>query len=246
MADRVAIVTGGARGIGQASARRLAGDGAHIVVADIAPADETLESVRAMGREALAVHCDVSVADDVARLAGEVERRFARCDILINNVGVYPSQPFEEVSFEDWRRVLSVNLDSMFLTARAFAPGMKARGWGRIVNLASNTFDTPVTGYVHYIASKGGVIGFTRALASDLGGDGVTVNAIAPSLTRTYGTTVTSPRSDERFAAVSAMQAIKREQTPADLVGAVSFLAGDDAGFVTGQTLYVDGGWVRS
>ena len=175
-----------------------------------------------------------------------MDRAFGRCDILINNVGIFPNVPFEEVSFEDWRRVMSVNLDSMFLTAKAFVPGMSQRGWGRIVNMASNTVATAVTGYTHYIASKAGVIGFTRALASDIGATGVTVNAIAPSLVRTYGTTVTQPRSEDRFAMVSANQTIKRGQVPADLVGTMSFLTSDDAAFMTGQTLYVDGGWVRS
>ena len=170
---------------------------------------------------------------------------FGRCDILINNVGIYPNEPFEAVDFAKWRRVMAINLDSMFLTAKAFAPGMVERGWGRIVNMASNTFNTSVTGYSHYIASKGGVIGFTRALANDLADKGITVNAIAPSLVRTHGTEVTNPRSDERFAAVSAMQAIKRTQMPEDLTGALSFLVSDDAAFMTGQTLYVDGGWVR-
>lgn len=244
--DKVAVVTGGANGIGQAYAKRLAEDGAHVALADLEMAEETAAIVRAAGREALAVRCDVSSPDDVATLAAEVERAFGRCDILINNAGIFPNQAFEEVTFEDWRRVMSINLDSMFLTAKAFTPGMTARGWGRVVNMASNTFGTPVTGYAHYVASKGGVIGFTRALASDLAPHGVTVNAIAPSLVRTTGTTVTQPRSDERFAWVAHAQAIDRTQTPDDLVGTMSFLTSDDAAFTTGQTLYVDGGWVRT
>ena len=244
--DRVAVVTGGGKGIGQAYAGRLAADGAHVVIADLDSTAETEQIVRAAGVDALGVEADVSKPDSVAALAEAVDRAFGRCDILINNVGIFPNVPFEEVSFEDWRRVMSVNLDSMFLTAKAFVPGMSQRGWGRIVNMASNTVATAVTGYTHYIASKAGVIGFTRALASDIGATGVTVNAIAPSLVRTYGTTVTQPRSEDRFAMVSANQTIKRGQVPADLVGTMSFLTSDDAAFMTGQTLYVDGGWVRS
>ena len=240
---RVAAVTGGAAGIGQAFARRLAADGAAVAVVDLEPAAETMAMLS--GADAAAFAGDVTSEDDVARLAGEIGARFGRCDILVNNVGIYPNEPFEAVTFAKWRRVMAVNLDSMFLTAKAFAPGMVERGWGRIVNMASNTFNTSVTGYSHYIASKGGVIGFTRGLASDLAGQGVTVNAIAPSLVRTHGTEVTNPRSDERFASVAAMQAIERTQMPDDLVGMLSFLASDDAAFVTGQTLYVDGGWVR-
>ena len=242
---RVAAVTGGATGIGQAFAQRLAAEGAAVAVIDLEDAAETMAMLSNAEAEGAAFSGDVTSEDDVGRLSAEIAERFGRCDILVNNVGIYPNEPFEDVTFAKWRRVMAINLDSMFLTAKAFVPGMVDRGWGRIVNMASNTFGTPVTGYSHYIASKGGVIGFTRALASDLADRGITVNAIAPSLVRTHGTQVTNPRSDERFEAVSSMQAIKRTQMPEDLAGTLSFLASDDAAFVTGQTLYVDGGWVR-
>jgi len=246
-ADKIALVTGGASGIGQAYARRLAEDGVHIAIADMRPGEETAELVKAAKRQALAVTCDVSQPEDVERLKREVEGRFGRIDILVNNAGIFPIQPFETMSFADWRRVLSTNLDAMFLVTKAFLPGMKERQWGRIVNIASNTLGLTVTGLVHYVASKGGVVGFTRALATEMGPFGVTVNAIAPGLTRSPGTTANDrPGAAERFAFVANLQSIKRTELPPDLVGAMSFLTSDDAAFITGQTFYVDGGLVRA
>jgi NAD(P)-dependent dehydrogenase (short-subunit alcohol dehydrogenase family) len=249
-ADKIAVVTGAAAGIGQAFAERLARDGAHIVIADVNPGAATIKLVEAAERQALACICDVSSPDSVAALAKEVERKFGRCDILINNAGIYPLKPFEEMTFADWRHVMSVNLDAAFLTVSTFIPGMKQRGWGRIVNMSSSTLNTVVTHYAHYIASKGGVVGFTRALASEFGPFGITVNAISPSLTRSPGTLSRAPRfgrasMEEEFAALATRQAIPRPEIPEDLVGAMSFLTSDDAAFITGQTLYVDGGMVR-
>jgi NAD(P)-dependent dehydrogenase (short-subunit alcohol dehydrogenase family) len=249
--DKVAVITGGANGIGQAFAQRLAQDGAHVAIADIGSADATVKLVEQAGREALACACDVSLPDAVAAMAQEVERRFGRCDILINCAGIFPQQAFDDMSYADWRRLLSINLDSVFLTSSAFVPGMKRRGWGRIVSMASSTLGSVVTGFVHYVTSKGGIVGFTRALASELGPHGITVNAISPGLTRTPGTLARAPRAglasmDEEFASVATFQAIRRPEVPDDLVGVMSFLTSDDAAFMTGQTLNVDGGRVRT
>ncbi len=248
---KVAVITGAASGIGQAFAQRLAEDGADIVIADVQPAEDTVKLVQAAGRRAMFRDCDVSSPDAVTSLAVDVKREFGGCDILVNNAGIFHLQPFEQISFADWRRVLSINLDSAFLTASAFAPGMKARGWGRIVNMASSTFGTVTVGYAHYIASKGGMIGLTRALASEFGAHGSTVNAIAPTLTRTPGALNRGPRAgdsdmEQAFINAAGRQAIHRGQVPADLVGALSFLTGDDSAFITGQTLYVNGGLVRA
>lgn len=249
--DKVAVITGGAKGIGQAFAKRLAEDGVHVAVADMADGAETVRLAEAAGRNGLAITCDVSNEDSVAAMAKQVRQKFGRIDIVVNCAGIYPQQDFSTMTFADWRRVLSINLDGTFLVTAAFVPGMRARKWGRVVNLASSTFGSVTTGFAHYVASKGGVIGFTRALAGDVASDGITVNAIAPGLTRSPGTIVRKPRPgfanmDEEFVAVAGLQAIKRPEVPEDLVGALSFLTSDDAAFMTGQTLNVDGGRVRS
>ncbi|MGC2123387.1 MAG: SDR family NAD(P)-dependent oxidoreductase [Xanthobacteraceae bacterium] len=248
---KVADITWGANGIGRAFARRLAEDGVHVAIADLADGRETVKLVEAAGRNALAVVCDVSKEDSVAAMAEEVQQKFGPADIVVNCAGIFPQQEFAAMTFADWRKVLSINLDGTFLVTSAFVPAMRARKWGRVVSMASSTFGSVTTGFAHYVASKGGIIGFTRALAGDLAADGITVNAIAPGLTRSPGALARKPRPgfatmDDEFAAVATLQAIKRPEVPDDLVGALSFLTSDDAAFMTGQTLNVDGGRVRS
>ncbi len=250
LAGKTAVISGAASGIGQASAVRLAADGAQVVIADRAKADETLKMIADGGAKALAVACDVSDPASVAALKSELEKNGGRCDILVNNAGIYPMQTFDQITFADWRRVLSVNLDSMFLMTKAFADGMRKNGWGRIINIASDTVNLLVPNLVHYITSKAGVIGFSRSLATEFGEHGVTVNTIAPGLTRTPGTIGQKMPGDmtpeKLFEMMAHTQSIKRSEVATDLVGAVSFLASDDAAFITGQTLYVNGGLTRS
>jgi NAD(P)-dependent dehydrogenase (short-subunit alcohol dehydrogenase family) len=249
--DKVAVITGAAGGIGQAFAKRLAEDGVHIAIADLGDGAATVKLVEAAGRQGIAVKCDVASEESVAAMAKAVKAKFDHVDIVINCAGIFPQKNFEDMRFADWRRVMAINLDGTFLVTAAFVPGMRARKWGRVVSMASSTLGSVVTGFTHYVASKGGIVGFTRALATDLAPYGITVNAIAPGLTRSPGTAVRAPRPafktmDEEFDAVAQMQAIKRVEVPEDLVGAVSFLTSDDAAFMTGQTLNVDGGRVRS
>ena len=213
-ADKVAVITGAASGIGQAFAQRLAEDGVDIVIADVQAADDTVKLVKAAAGARLFKHCDVSSPDAVDALAADVRRDFGGCDILVNNAGIFKLQPFDQISFADWRRVLSINLDSAFLTAQAFVPEMKRRGWGRIVNMASSTSGTVTVGYAHYIASKGGMIGFTRALASELGDHGITVNAIAPTLTRTPGALKRGPRAGDADMDQAFANAASRRPSP--------------------------------
>jgi NAD(P)-dependent dehydrogenase (short-subunit alcohol dehydrogenase family) len=247
---KTVVISGAASGIGQASAVRLAEEGAEIVIADRAEADVTLQMIAGIGGKATAISCDISDPKSVAALKAEVEKGGGHCDILVNNAGIYPMQSFDEITFEDWRRVLSVNLDSMFLMTKAFADGMRQRRWGRIVNIASDTVSLVVPSLIHYITSKAGVIGFTRSLATEFGEQGVTANAIAPGLTRTPGTTgrdhAGGLTNAGLFDLIVSMQSIKRSEQVSDLVGAISFLASDDAAFITGQTLYVNGGLTRS
>jgi NAD(P)-dependent dehydrogenase (short-subunit alcohol dehydrogenase family) len=243
---RVALVTGAAHGIGRAYAERLARDGADVVIADIADAAETVALVRAAGRRALAVPCDVSEPGAVTALADAATREVEHVDILVHNAGIYPITPFAEITFEEWRRVLAVNLDSFFLLCAAFLPGMRERGWGRVVAMSSTAVHAGVPGFVHYVASKAGLVGAVRGLAGEVGDEGVTVNALAPSLVRTKGTTEGPHDELGQFDLVRDMQAIRRTQQPTDLVGALAFLVSDEAAFITGQTLAVDGGFVRA
>jgi NAD(P)-dependent dehydrogenase (short-subunit alcohol dehydrogenase family) len=239
---KVAVVTGASKGIGRAYAERLAADGADVAIADRASAAETEAAVRALGRRVVSRALDVTDEAGVADFAADVADAFGRCDILVNNAGIYPFQPFDEMAFEDWRKVLTVDLDSVFLMCRAFAPGMKARGFGRIVNVSSAACWAVAPNSAHYQAAKMGVIGLTRGLASELGPHGVTANVIAPGMTRTGTTERDLSQYFETEAAASAM---KRVAETDDLAGVVAFLASDDARFVTGQTVIVDGGRIR-
>ena len=241
---RVAVITGGAAGLGQAYAERLAKAGFDIAVADRTAADETRGRVEALGRQFMDGLCDVASEADVTAFAVAVADRFGRVDVLVNNAGIYPAKPFLEMTFDDWRRVLSINLDGSFLFARAFAPKMVESGWGRIINIASSESWMTVPDNSHYIASKMGVVGLTRELATELGAHGITGNAVAPGVTRTQGTT-TDPRTSALFEEIAKMQSIHRTGETADLVGLIAFLASEEAGFISGQTIVCDGGLVR-
>jgi NAD(P)-dependent dehydrogenase (short-subunit alcohol dehydrogenase family) len=222
---QVAIVTGGAQGIGETIAARLAAAGALVEIFDlVAPRriDVTDEiTVRAAVARVLAAH--------------------SRVDILVNNVGVYPHTPFEQLTFAEWRRVLATNLDSVYLCTHAVYPAMRSHRYGRIVNVSSAAFHVGPGGMTHYLASKGGIIGFTRSLASEAGPHGVTVNAITPGFIETPGV-LADPTEAELFDVIVGEQAIPRRGLPEDIAECVAYLTAPEAGFITGQTVNVDGG----
>jgi NAD(P)-dependent dehydrogenase (short-subunit alcohol dehydrogenase family) len=243
LAGKVAIVTGGAQGIGRALSLGLAGEGATVVIADVNQhgAAETERAIVASGCRALAIDLDVSSSSQVAAAMQTAHDTYGRLDILINNAAIFPRSPFLEMAEEEWDRVLAVNLKGGFLCARAAARIMVAQGQGgRIVNLSSGAAFMPSLNGAHYAASKGGVIALTRALALELSPDRITVNAIAPGVTDTA-----QPRmiySDEDLAAIAQRVPLKRIAEVDDMVPAALFLCSDAAGYVTGQTLHVNGG----
>jgi len=242
---RTAIVTGAASGIGRALATRLSQDGASVVIADLKGYDvAAAEIAKSTGVRTMGLQVDVSREEDVKRMASETVRAFNGVDILVNNAALFsPLVPreFDRIDAAEWRKVMEVNTLGVFLCCRACAPHLRASGRGRIINLASGAPIKGVPFLLHYVASKGAVIAMTRALARELGKDGVTVNALAPGFTLSEGVK-SSPAHMKHGAAIPASRAIARDETPQDLVGAVSFLASDDAAFITGQTLVVDGG----
>jgi NAD(P)-dependent dehydrogenase (short-subunit alcohol dehydrogenase family) len=245
LAGKVAIVTGGATGIGYAIAEALAGRGAALVVADIAKAEAAAARLGAQGARAIGVAADVASATDAAAMAQRAISAFGGIDILVNNAGIYASlkpKPFEEIDPAEWRRVMDVNALGVFLSIRAVLPTMKARGAGRIINISSGVAFKGNPYMAHYVASKGAVVSLTRALATELGPHNVLVNSVAPGFTLSEGVLA----NPELVAGVQERslrgRVLARDMTPADLVGAVAFFAGPDAGFITGQTLVVDGG----
>ncbi|HVW69906.1 MAG TPA: SDR family oxidoreductase [Steroidobacteraceae bacterium] len=241
---RVAVVTGGSGGIGQAIACRLAREGARVAIADVADASETMDLVRREGGTAFGARCDISDGTQVADFVREVSQRLASPLILVHSAAVQFTRPFADITFEEWRHTQAVNQDAMFHFLQAVLPGMKAARWGRIIVIASSTFYINTTAMSHYVTSKGALIGLVHGLAGEVGEFGITINAVAPGLTRTKKAVADVP--DAYFQHVMTLQAIPRNGTAEDQAGVVSFVASDDAGFMTGQTLLADGGQGRT
>lgn len=250
--DRVIIVTGGAKGIGRAYCEHLATAGARVVVADIdgEGARAVAETLTRQGSRALAVAVDVSDPESTAGMARAAVAAGGRIDGLVNNAGMFQRPavsvvPFEEIPLDEWDRVMAVNLRGVFLCCRAVAPYMKEQRHGKIVNVASDTIYRGYARLSHYVASKAGVVGFTRSIARELGEFNIHVNAVAPGYTMSLGEDAPSEAREQarRWAGkLARMGCIQRVQEPADLVRTVAFLLSPDSDFITGQTIVVDGG----
>jgi 3-oxoacyl-[acyl-carrier protein] reductase len=247
VADKTAIVTGAGTGIGRATAQLLAERGARVVAAGLQPERlrETVDAITDAGGEAVAVDADVSDPDAIEHVAARAQEAFGGTDVLVNNAAVYPIGPWHEMDAAQWDEVFATNIRGYFLLARAVRPQMVARGGGAIVNVASVTFFTGEALLLAYVASKGAVVGFTRALAREAGPEGIRVNAVAPGAFPTAATEIHADQ-DALWHDVLESQSLKRRGEVEDVARAISFFAGDDSGFVTGQTLLVDGGWMRN
>lgn len=240
---RTAVVTGAAAGLGRILAEHLAETGHDVAVCDLDPCDDTLARIRTGGRQGLATRGDVADPADVAAFARQVHETLGPVGVLVNNVGISPYRPFLDISLDEWRRVLQVNLDSLLLVTQAFLPGMIAAGAGRIVCLTSSVvWDPASVEMTHYATSKGGVWAFARSLAGEVGRHGVTVNCLAPGLVETDVLRERLPA--ERWASTVQRQAVPRRLQPDDLLPALDFLVSDAAGGVTGTTVPVNGGRV--
>lgn len=252
LAGRVVVITGGGQGIGRAYALAFGASKAIPVIADINPraVADTVREIHAAGGRALGIETDVASAASVEAMTASTLAEFGRLDVLINNAGLYSKnappategikRPFDQIPLEEWERYMRVNVTGAFLCARAAVPAMRKAKWGRIINTSSTTVMLGLQGYLHYVTSKSAIIGMTRALARELGKDGITVNTIMPGLTHTE-----VPNHAAVPEKVIPMQCIPRKEVPEDLVPAVLFLASEGGGFMTGQTVNVDGGGVH-
>lgn len=240
--DKVAIVTGAAQGIGAAYARGLAREGAAVAIVDILDPTAVAKEIVGNDGRALPLVVDVSDEKQTRDMAQKVAETFGHIDILVNNAAVYGTivrKPFEEITVEEWDKIMAVNVRGIFLCVKAVATYMKARKRGKIVNVTSSTFFKGNENFLHYVSSKGAVVAMTRSLARELGDYNINVNAIAPGQTMSEAN---MKRGEETDARSLQIRLLKRRLLPEDLVGTVIYLSSSDSDMMTGQVLLVDGG----
>ena len=243
--DRVVMITGAGQGIGRVYAQEFARAGALVGIAELnaANAESVAAGITAEGGRVVAVQTDVGSADSVRAAVARIEATLGPIAVLINNAAIFTPlgrRPFDEIPFDEWERVMRVNVTGSWLCASAVAPGMRKAGWGRIINISSSTVPLGLPMFMHYVTSKAAVIGLTRTMATELGPHGVTVNCILPGLTETE---VDNPgRNDAIRKRLIELQCVKRLEVPEDLVGTLLFLASPASEFITGQSIAVDGG----
>lgn len=241
--SRVAIITGGAKGIGLAYVKGLAERGHRIVVADLSDGSEAVAAAEALGAEAISVQVDVSDEAATREMAAATLDRFGRIDGLVNNAGYFSQihkKPFETLTVDEWDMAFAVNVKGTWLCCKAVAPAMKDQGDGRIINTSSMTVPTGIPGFLHYVASKSAIVGLTRSLARELGEHGIAVNTVSPDYIphdEEY-----AGRQPEMAEFIRNQRAFRRDQMPEDMVGVVAFLLSPDSAFITGQNFYVNGG----
>ena len=241
---RVAVVTGGGRGIGVAYCKALAAEGAKVVVSDIIDTENTVNIIKQAGGEAVGNRCDVTRPEETRAMVAQAVETYGRLDIMVTNAALFADlkqRSFLEIDEDEWDRVMRINTRGVFSCVKAAVPEMKKNGYGKIINIASGTVFKGTPMMLHYVSSKGAMVAFTRALAREVGDDGINVNAIAPGLTMSE-----KVLADEQWTRIqagnTASRAIKREEVPEDLIGALIFFSSSDSDFVTGQTMVVDGG----
>jgi 3-oxoacyl-[acyl-carrier protein] reductase len=249
--DKVAIVTGAARGIGQSFAQRLAQEGAKVVAADILDVTETIKGIKNLGGTAMGVHTDVTNAESTRRMAERAAEAYGRIDVLVNNAALYgglKTKALDAIPEEEWDRVFAINVKGVWLCCKAVFPYMKKQGSGSIINISSASILQGIPLLGHYVASKGAVWAYTRSLAREIGGYGIRVNSITPGYVMTQASKDISDDPavfEVNYRLNIESRVIKREMMPSDLEGALLFLASDDSAFISGQNLNVDGGSVH-
>ena len=241
--DKVVIVTGSGRALGKEFAIRYAQEGAKMVVCDIGDTADTVSAIESLGGEALSLKTDVTSEQSTTEMAEKTVERFGRIDVLVNNAGIYADiikKPFYQLPEDEWDKIMAVNVKGPFLCSKAVFPAMKEQGKGKIINIASAAAFVGGSQFIHYIASKGGVVSLTRGLALELGPYNININAVAPGLTVTDYNVKTTPK--EIIELATAKRCLKRQQEPEDLLGVMVFLATEESDFITGQTIVVNGG----